>query len=247
MAARGAGSVVFIASVNGLAHYGNAAYAAAKAGLIAYAKALAVERGRRGVRVNVVCPGSVRTQAWDHRFAQNPDLAERLLPHYPLGRLVEAAEVARRRPVPGVGRGLRHHRDGPACRCGPDRRQRTFRHRRHHRGSLSMAGLRIKQLVKRFGPTPVLHGIDLDVTDGEFVVLVGPSGCGKSTLLRMIAGLDDISAGELWIGDRLANRLAPQHRNISMVFQSYALFPHMSVRDNVGFGPRIRREAGGPW
>ena len=95
MAARGAGSVVFIASVNGLAHYGNAAYAAAKAGLIAYAKALAVERGRRGVRVNVVCPGSVRTQAWDHRFAQNPDLAERLLPHYPLGRLVEAAEVGR--------------------------------------------------------------------------------------------------------------------------------------------------------
>lgn len=95
MAARGHGSVVFIASVNGLAHYGNAAYAAAKAGLIAYAKALAVEYGPRGVRVNVICPGSVRTAAWDHRFATTPDLAERLLPHYPLGRLVEPAEVAR--------------------------------------------------------------------------------------------------------------------------------------------------------
>ena len=70
----------------------------------------------------------------------------------------------------------------------------------------------------------MLHGIDLDVANGEFVVLVGPSGCGKSTLLRMIAGLDDISSGELWIGERLANSLPPQGRNISMVFQSYALF-----------------------
>ncbi len=94
MAARGWGSVVFVASVNGLAHYGNPAYSAAKAGLIAYAKALAVERGPAGVRVNVVCPGSVRTAAWDHRFAHRPDLAKRLLPHYPLGRLVEADEVA---------------------------------------------------------------------------------------------------------------------------------------------------------
>lgn len=95
MAARGHGSVVFIGSVNGLAHYGNAAYAAAKAGLIAYAKALAVERGPAGIRVNVICPGSVRTAAWDHRFATIPDLADRLLPHYPLGRMVEPDEVAR--------------------------------------------------------------------------------------------------------------------------------------------------------
>ena len=106
-----------------------------------------------------------------------------------------------------------------------------------------MADLRIKALTKSYGSTHVLHGIDLDVTDGEFVVLVGPSGCGKSTLLRMIAGLDEVSAGELWIGPTLANRLAPQKRNISMVFQSYALFPHMNVAKNVGFGPRIRREA----
>ncbi len=106
-----------------------------------------------------------------------------------------------------------------------------------------MAELRIKALTKSYGSTSVLHGIDLDVADGEFIVLVGPSGCGKSTLLRMIAGLDDVSTGELWIGSTLANRLSPQKRNISMVFQSYALFPHMSVAKNVGFGPRIRREA----
>ena len=105
-----------------------------------------------------------------------------------------------------------------------------------------MADLSIKALTKSYGASQVLHGIDLDVSDGEFIVLVGPSGCGKSTLLRMIAGLDDISTGEMWIGSTLANRLAPQKRNISMVFQSYALFPHMSVAKNVGFGPRIRRE-----
>jgi multiple sugar transport system ATP-binding protein len=105
-----------------------------------------------------------------------------------------------------------------------------------------MADLHIKALSKRYGTSAVLQEIDLDVTDGEFIVLVGPSGCGKSTLLRMIAGLDDVSTGELWIGPTLANRLSPQKRNISMVFQSYALFPHMSVAQNVGFGPRIRRE-----
>ena len=106
-----------------------------------------------------------------------------------------------------------------------------------------MASLRIESLVKAYGATRVLHGVDLKVDDGEFVVLVGPSGCGKSTLLRMIAGLDDISSGEMWIGDKLSNRVPPQNRNISMVFQSYALFPHMNVRANVGFGPAIRREA----
>jgi multiple sugar transport system ATP-binding protein len=106
-----------------------------------------------------------------------------------------------------------------------------------------MAGLQIKKLVKSYGAMNVLHGIDLDVQDGEFLVLIGPSGCGKSTLLRMIAGLDDISEGELWIGDRLSNKLPPQQRNISMVFQSYALFPHMTTRKNIGFGPKIRREA----
>lgn len=94
MAARGTGSVVFIASVNGLAHFGNPAYSAAKAGLIAYARAIALERGHRGVRANVVCPGSVRTPAWDHRLEKNPTLLDKVLPHYPLGRLVTPQEVA---------------------------------------------------------------------------------------------------------------------------------------------------------
>ncbi|HWA20448.1 MAG TPA: SDR family oxidoreductase [Devosia sp.] len=94
MAARGSGAVIFISSVNGLAHYGNPAYSAAKAGLIAYAKAIAVERGSRGIRANVVCPGSVRTPAWDHRLAADPGLLAKVLPHYPLGRLVTPEEVA---------------------------------------------------------------------------------------------------------------------------------------------------------
>jgi len=94
MARRGGGSIVFIASVNALAHYGNPAYAAAKAGLVAYAKSIAVERGVAGVRANVICPGSLRTPAWDHRLQKTPDLLDRVLPHYPLGRLVTRDEVA---------------------------------------------------------------------------------------------------------------------------------------------------------
>jgi NAD(P)-dependent dehydrogenase (short-subunit alcohol dehydrogenase family) len=94
MARRGSGSVVFISSVNALQHFGNPAYSAAKAGLIAYAKAIAVERGGEGVRANVVAPGSVRTPAWDHRLAVNPHLLDNVLPHYPLGRMVSPQEVA---------------------------------------------------------------------------------------------------------------------------------------------------------
>ena len=94
MAARGSGSLVFISSVNGLSHFGNPAYSAAKAGLIAFAKAIAVERGAKGVRANVVCPGSVRTSAWDHRIKAHPDLLETVVAHYPLGRLVTPDEVA---------------------------------------------------------------------------------------------------------------------------------------------------------
>lgn len=94
MAARGRGSLVFISSVNALAHYGNPAYAAAKAGLVAYAKAVAVERGGEGVRANVIAPGSVRTPAWDHRLEADPTLLDNVLPHYPLGRMVLPVEVA---------------------------------------------------------------------------------------------------------------------------------------------------------
>ena len=99
-----------------------------------------------------------------------------------------------------------------------------------------MAGIAIRKLVKRYGKTQVVHGIDLDVQDGEFIVFVGPSGCGKSTTLRMIAGLEDIDGGEISIGGQVVNRLEPKARNIAMVFQNYAIYPHMSVRENIGFG-----------
>ncbi|GGH22127.1 sugar ABC transporter ATP-binding protein [Alsobacter metallidurans] len=99
-----------------------------------------------------------------------------------------------------------------------------------------MAGIAIQDLVKRYGATQVVHGIDLTVQDGEFVVFVGPSGCGKSTTLRMIAGLEDIDGGEIRIGDRVVNRLEPKDRNIAMVFQNYAIYPHMSVGENIAFG-----------
>ncbi|MDC9823094.1 sn-glycerol-3-phosphate ABC transporter ATP-binding protein UgpC [Devosia sp. ZB163] len=105
-----------------------------------------------------------------------------------------------------------------------------------------MAELSLRNIQKRYGATTVLESISLDVADGEFIVLVGPSGCGKSTLLRMIAGLEEISGGDLDIGGVRTNEVPPQKRDISMVFQSYALFPHMNVRDNITFGPRMRRE-----
>jgi len=105
-----------------------------------------------------------------------------------------------------------------------------------------MAGLVIENLVKRYGDMDVVHGINLDIRDKEFVVLVGPSGCGKSTTLRMIAGLEEISEGTIAIGDRIVNQLPPRERNISMVFQSYALYPHMSVRDNMGFSLKLAKQ-----
>jgi multiple sugar transport system ATP-binding protein len=105
-----------------------------------------------------------------------------------------------------------------------------------------MTNLSLRGIAKQFGKMTVIEGLDLDIEDGEFVVLVGPSGCGKSTLLRMIAGLEDISGGDLLIGNTRANDIPPQARNIAKVFQSYALFPHMTVRENIRFGPRIRRE-----
>ncbi|MET0429821.1 MAG: sn-glycerol-3-phosphate ABC transporter ATP-binding protein UgpC [Microvirga sp.] len=94
--------------------------------------------------------------------------------------------------------------------------------------------------VKRFGAVQVLNSIDLEVADGEFVVLVGPSGCGKSTLLRLIAGLEEISDGEIWIGGDIVNDVPPRDRDIAMVFQNYALYPHMTVFDNMAFGLKLR-------
>jgi multiple sugar transport system ATP-binding protein len=103
-----------------------------------------------------------------------------------------------------------------------------------------MASIRLKGLVKRFGDVAVIPSLDLEIRDEEFVVFVGPSGCGKSTLLRIIAGLEPIDEGDLYIGDTRVNDVAPAQRDIAMVFQDYALYPHMTVRDNMGFGLEMR-------
>ncbi|TPW33482.1 sn-glycerol-3-phosphate ABC transporter ATP-binding protein UgpC [Martelella alba] len=99
-----------------------------------------------------------------------------------------------------------------------------------------MAAIELQKLVKRYEKVEAVHGIDLKIEDGEFVVFVGPSGCGKSTTLRMIAGLEEISGGDLVIGDEIVNERAPKARNIAMVFQNYAIYPHLTVRQNIGFG-----------
>jgi multiple sugar transport system ATP-binding protein len=104
-----------------------------------------------------------------------------------------------------------------------------------------MAGLSLNNLHKAYGKVEVIKGVNLEIEHGEFVVFVGPSGCGKSTLLRMIAGLEDISGGELKIGDQVVNTVQPRDRGVAMVFQSYALYPHMTVYDNVGFGLRLKK------
>ena len=103
-----------------------------------------------------------------------------------------------------------------------------------------MAPLTIRQATKSFGALTVLHGIDVDIEDGEFVVLVGPSGCGKSTLLRLIAGLEDMTSGDILIDEKVVTRLHPKDRDIAMVFQSYALYPHMTVAENMGFSLRMQ-------
>src|SRR6476659_253195 len=102
-------------------------------------------------------------------------------------------------------------------------------------GLQRMASVTIQAVKKSFGSVPILHGVDIDIQDGSFTVLVGPSGCGKSTLLRMIAGLEEINGGEIRIGYRKVNDLPPKERDIAMVFQNYALYPHMTVRDNMAF------------
>jgi multiple sugar transport system ATP-binding protein len=104
-----------------------------------------------------------------------------------------------------------------------------------------MAGVRFENVAKSFGSVSVIEGLTLDIRDHEFMVLVGPSGCGKSTALRMIAGLEEISGGKVFIGDRVVNDLQPKDRDVAMVFQSYALYPHMTVRENIAFGLRIRK------
>ena len=104
-----------------------------------------------------------------------------------------------------------------------------------------MASVHFKEIHKSFGKTGILHGISLDIADGEFMVLVGPSGCGKSTLLRMLAGLEEITGGQISIDGKVVNELESKDRDIAMVFQSYALYPHMTVRENMAFSLKLRR------
>ena len=105
-----------------------------------------------------------------------------------------------------------------------------------------MAGLTLKGIYKKYpGGVVAVSDVNIEIRDKEFIVLVGPSGCGKSTTLRMIAGLEEISEGELYIGDRLVNDIAPKDRDIAMVFQNYALYPHMTVFDNMAFGLKLRK------
>ena len=106
-----------------------------------------------------------------------------------------------------------------------------------------MAAVSIRAVHKRFGSTHVIRGVDIDIADGEFCVLVGPSGCGKSTLLRMIAGLEEIAEGEVAIGATVVNRVPPKQRDIAMVFQNYALYPHMTVRDNMSFALMLAKQS----
>src|SRR5450631_1314916 len=103
-----------------------------------------------------------------------------------------------------------------------------------------MAKVQLRDIRKTYLDAEVIHGVSIDIADGEFIVIVGPSGCGKSTLLRMVAGLEAITAGEIVIGDRVVNTLEPKDRDIAMVFQNYALYPHMSVYDNMAYGLKIR-------
>ncbi|PZU62360.1 MAG: ABC transporter, partial [Rhizobium sp.] len=102
-----------------------------------------------------------------------------------------------------------------------------------------MASVELREIRKSYAALDVIHGISLDIADGEFIALVGPSGCGKSTLLRMIAGLEEITDGDILIGDKVVNGMTPRERNIAMVFQSYALYPHMTVAENMGFNLKL--------
>lgn len=102
-----------------------------------------------------------------------------------------------------------------------------------------MSGVTLNKVIKRYGDVQVIHGVDLEIADGEFCVFVGPSGCGKSTLLRMVAGLEETTEGSMHIGDRDVTRMDPSERGVAMVFQTYALYPHMTVKDNMGFGLKM--------
>lgn len=110
-----------------------------------------------------------------------------------------------------------------------------------HQGEVCVSGSKLNDVVKRYQNVEVIHGVSFDIEDSEFCVFVGPSGCGKSTLLRMVAGLEEITEGTIQIGDRVVNDIDASERGIAMVFQPYALYPHMTVEQNMGFGLRMAK------
>src|SRR3954453_7808185 len=150
------------------------------------------------------------------------------------------------RPPVAAGAPAGHSRATPVPASGDrsprrPRAQRPARQAAARQGSTGMAAVDVRQVEKYFGSVQGLHGVSVDIPDGEFVVLVGPSGCGKSTLLRMIAGLEEISRGEIAIGGRVVNNVPPKDRDIAMVFQNYALYPHMTVKENMAFSLKLAR------
>src|SRR3989337_1098867 len=132
------------------------------------------------------------------------------------------------------------HPGDAAARAGGDADAEMVREGPRGDGEI-MAAVSLRDVRKSYTPElQVIHGVSMEIKDGEFIVILGPSGCGKSTLLRMVAGLETITAGEISIGDRVVNNLEHKDRDIAMVFQNYALYPHMSVYDNMAYGLRIR-------
>ena len=128
----------------------------------------------------------------------------------------------------------------PQGKAVAERRERRYRDAKHKGGERRMAVVTIRDLRKSFGTVEVLHGVSIDIAEGEFVVLVGPSGCGKSTLLRMLAGLEHVTSGEIRIGERVVDDLPPKERDIAMVFQNYALYPHLTVAENMAFSLTLK-------
>src|SRR6204780_1214249 len=176
--------------------------------------------------------GAISLSTGFHDIDRSTGAAGRYHHHPDQGRRVQLGTDHDRRPA--RRRAAAHHLrlpDGLLYR-GPDRRR--------DKGLMLMADVTLRKVIKRYDDVEAVRGIDLDIADHEFVVLVGPSGCGKSTTLRMIAGLEDITDGDIMIGGDVVNDVQPKDRDIAMVFQNYALYPHMTVAENMSFGLRLK-------
>ena len=244
MIAQGSGSIIVSSTVDALVGCaGLDSYTAAKGGVTSMVRSFAAGVGRDGVRVNAIAPSFVSTepqQVWLDDADARATIAE---PPHPARPDARADRAFRRLPRERRIGGCHGHRL-------PDRRrlhgvQGAGRRDGHDAGRLlvvrPMAGIELEHVTKAFaGGVVAVDDVNLTIADGEFMVLVGPSGCGKSTLLRMIAGLEEITDGTISIGDATSPSCQPPERDIAMVFQNYALYPHMSVRENLGFGLSVR-------